>query len=176
MVVSKISMSLGQRGIAIIGALCHLIPFIIMAVHPPHFAAYLVFYVFVGLGNGLLDSAWNAWISDMVGANALMGLLHAFYGFGATVSPIVATNMIGAGLSWWKYYWTLVGAAALELACASLFWTEDARQFRIKNPKAGSSGKSRTTEAISNKVTWIIAIFLFVYMGVEGELPFCDNI
>lgn len=169
-IVSKVSMSLGQRGIAIIGSLCHLISFIVMAVHPPHFAVYLVFYIFVGLGNGLLDAAWNAWIGDMANANALMGLLHAFYGLGAAVSPTIATEMIGAGLGWWNFYWTLVGAAALELACASLFWAEDAQQFRIKNPKSSSSGKSRTSEAISNKVTWMIALFLFVYMGVEGEL------
>ncbi|RYP57045.1 hypothetical protein DL769_009733 [Monosporascus sp. CRB-8-3] len=166
-IISKMSMSVGQRGIAIIGALCHLIPFTVMAVHPPHFAAYLVFYIFVGLANGLLDAAWNAWIGDMVNANALMGLLHAFYGLGATISPTVATNIIGAGLGWWTFYWTLVGAAALELACAAFFWAEDAQQFRIKNPKTSSTGKSRTSEAIRNKVTWMIALFLFVYMGVE---------
>lgn len=169
-IVSKVSMSLGQRGIAIIGSLCHLISFIVMAVHPPHFAAYLVFYIFVGLGNGLLDAAWNAWIGDMANANALMGLLHAFYGLGATISPTVATKMIESGLGWWNFYWTLVGAAAIELGCASLFWAEDGQQFRIKNPKSSSSGKSRTTEAMSNKVIWMIALFLFVYMGVEVSI------
>lgn len=74
-------MTFGQRGIAIIGGLCHLIPFTVMSVHPP-FPVYLTMYVFVGLGNGLIDAAWNAWIGDMVNANALMGVLHAFYGLG----------------------------------------------------------------------------------------------
>lgn len=168
--VSKIHMSLGQRGISIIGSLCHLISFIVMAVHPPHFAAYLIFYIFVGLGNGLLDAAWNAWIGDMVKANTLMGFLHAFYGLGATISPTVATNIIEAGLGWWIFYWTLAGAAVLELSCTALFWGEGAQQYRIKNPKSSATGKSRTSEAISNKVTWIIALFLFVYMGVEGKV------
>ena len=140
-----------------------------MAVHPPHFAAYLVFYVFVGMGNGLLDAAWNAWIGSMANANALMGLLHAFYGLGATVSPTIATSMIGAGVGWWNFYWTLVGAAAVELACASFFWSEDAQQFRNNNPKSESNGKSRTREAITNNTTLMIALFLFVYMGVEGK-------
>lgn len=175
-IVSKVCMSLGQRGIAVIGALCHLIPFIVMAVHPPHFAAYLIFYIFIGLGNGLLDAAWNAWIGDMVNANALMGLLHAFYGLGATISPTVATAIIGSGQGWWTFYWTLVGAAALELACSSLFWAEDAQQFRAKNPKTSSSGKSRTSEALGNKVTWMIALFLFVYMGVEGSIISHSNV
>lgn len=79
--VNKVHMTFGQRGIAIIGPLCHLIPFIVMAVHPP-FPVLLTAYAFVGLGNGLVDSAWNAWVGDMANANALMGFLHSFYGVG----------------------------------------------------------------------------------------------
>lgn len=54
--VNKVHMTFGQRGITIIGPLCHLIPFLVMAVRPP-FPVILVAYVFVGLGNGLLDTA-----------------------------------------------------------------------------------------------------------------------
>jgi fucose permease len=79
--VNKVHMTFGQQGIAIIGPLCHLIPFLVIAVRPP-FPAILVAYAFVGLGNGLIDAAWNSWIGDMVNANALMGFLHAFYGLG----------------------------------------------------------------------------------------------
>lgn len=74
-------MRLGQRGIAVIGPLCHIVPFVIMAAHPPY-VVMLIAYVIVGLGNGLVDAAWNAWAADMVGANALVGLLGAFYGIG----------------------------------------------------------------------------------------------
>lgn len=74
-------MSFGQRGIAIIGPLCHLLPFIAIACHPP-FPVVIVVFAIIGLGNGLIDAAWNAWIGDMANANALMGFLHAFYGLG----------------------------------------------------------------------------------------------
>jgi MFS family permease len=80
-IVNKVLMSLGQRGIAIIGPLCHIIPFVIMAIHPPY-PVMLVAYVIVGLGNGLIDAAWNSWTADMVNANTLMGFLSAFYGLG----------------------------------------------------------------------------------------------
>ncbi|KAF2183790.1 MFS general substrate transporter [Zopfia rhizophila CBS 207.26] len=169
--VNKIHMTFGQRGIAIIGPLCHLIPFLIMAVHPP-FPVYLVVYAFVGLGNGLTDAAWNAWIGDMVNANALMGFLHAFYGLGATVSPTIATGMIKRGLNWWLFYYTLVGGSTIEIVgSVSLFWKENAEQFRINNPKTpGSASGTRTAEAVKNRVVWIIALFLFAYMGVEVSI------
>jgi len=188
--VNKVHMTFGQRGIAIIAPICHLIPFLSMAVHPP-FPVMLVAYAFVGFGNGLIDAAWNAWIGDMANANTLMGLLHSFYGLGyvarvcarrellltttpirATVSPTIATGMIKAGLHWWLFYYTLVGGAALELVgSVSLFWREDATQFRLNNPKTpGSAQGTRTAEAAKSRIVWVIALFLFAYMGVEGTL------
>ncbi|KAM0115828.1 hypothetical protein ACP6JC_007584 [Aspergillus fumigatus] len=81
LVVNKIHMTLGQRGIAIIGPLCHIAPFVIMAIHPP-WPVMLAVYVIVGLGNGLIDAAWNSWVADMANANTMTGLLGAFYGVG----------------------------------------------------------------------------------------------
>ncbi|KAL3460596.1 major facilitator superfamily domain-containing protein [Aspergillus heterothallicus] len=169
--VNKIHMTLGQRGIAVIAPLCHLIPFIIMATCP-RFPVLLVGYAFVGLGNGLLDAGWNAWVGDMINASTLMGLLHAFYGLGATVSPAIATAMIDHGLNWYTFYFIMVGGAALELISSGfLFWPENAARFRENNPKLPGSGKdSRTTEAVKNRVTWVLAFFLFAYMGVEVSI------
>jgi fucose permease len=79
--VNKIHMTFGQRGIAIIAPLCHLVPFIVMAT-VPRFPVLLVAYAFVGLGNGLIDAGWNSWVGDMVNASTLMGLMHACYGLG----------------------------------------------------------------------------------------------
>lgn len=96
-----------------------------------------------------------------------MLMLHALR---ATVSPAIATSMIEHDLKWSTFYFTLVGGSALELITScSLFWPENAERFRTNNPRApGSSGDSRTTEALKNRVTWVLAFFLFVYMGVEG--------
>ncbi|PGG97927.1 hypothetical protein AJ79_09040 [Helicocarpus griseus UAMH5409] len=169
--VNKVHMTYGQRGVAVIGPLCHLVPFLAMAVRPPY-PVMLVAYIFVGFGNGLIDSAWNAWIGDMVNANTLMGFLHAFYGLGATISPTIATSMINSGLNWSLFYYTLVGGAVLELVgSVAMFWSENGERFRINNPKTpGSGNNARTTEAVKHRVTWLIALFLFVYMGVEVSI------
>ncbi|KAH8433075.1 MFS transporter [Aspergillus melleus] len=161
-------MTFGQRGIALIGPLCHLLPFVVMAIHPPY-PVMLVAYIIVGLGNGLVDAAWNSWTADMINANTLMGFLGAFYGLGATLSPTIATEMIKAGLRWNVFYYTLLGGSALELmASVATFWHADATSFRQENRKsADARGDSRTMEAMKSPITWIMAVWLFVYMGVE---------
>ncbi|KAH1488299.1 hypothetical protein LV164_007866 [Aspergillus fumigatus] len=168
LVVNKIHMTLGQRGIAIIGPLCHIAPFVIMATHPP-WPVMLAVYVIVGLGNGLIDAAWNSWVADMANANTMTGLLGAFYGVGATLSPTIATQMIKSGLHWNYFYYTLLGGSVLELLTSvATFWQENAVSYRAKNRRSpDSSGGSRTTEAMKSPITWLIASWLFVYMGVE---------
>lgn len=60
----------------------------------------------------------------------------------------------------------------MELVLGSLtFWRStgaDYRAIHYSNPEA--SEKSRTREALSNKVTWLVAIFLLGYVGVEVSL------
>lgn len=90
----------------------------------------------------------------------------------ATLSPLIATQMIKSGLRWNFFYYTLLGGSVLELLAGStLFWKENAASFRAKNRRSpDSTGGSRTTEAMKSPITWLIAVWLFVYMGVEGAL------
>jgi fucose permease len=99
---------LGQRGVGIIAGLCHMIAYIVAAVHPP-FPVIVVFFVLAGFGNGLADAGWNAWIGNMANANEVLGFLHGFYGLGATIAPLIATSMITKGnLPWYYYYYLMV--------------------------------------------------------------------
>lgn len=75
----RIHYTFGQRGVAIIGPACHLIAYIINCVHPPY-PVLVVAFIFAGLGNGLEDAAWNAWIGNMANANEVLGVLHGIYG------------------------------------------------------------------------------------------------
>ncbi|KAL5366459.1 major facilitator superfamily domain-containing protein [Aspergillus floccosus] len=106
---------------------------------------------------------------DMASANTMMGFLAAFYGLGATLSPMIATQMIKSGIRWNYFYYTLLGGSVLELmASATMFWKENAASFRAKNRRdSDSGGGSRTAEAMKSPITWLIAVWLFVYMGVE---------
>ena len=103
---NAVHLKFGQRGVAFIGPFCHLIAYIVIAVHPPY-PVLVVVFILAGFGNGIEDSAWNAWIGAMANANEVLGFLHAFYGLGATIAPLVATTMITKA-HWPWYYWYYV--------------------------------------------------------------------
>ena len=106
---NSIHLKFGQRGVAIIGPGCHLLAYIVIAVHPPYPVLVFIFML-AGFGNGLADAAWNAWIGNMANPNEVLGFLHAFYGLGAVLSPLIATTMITKGdrLPWYYFYYVMV--------------------------------------------------------------------
>jgi fucose permease len=98
----------GQRGVAIVGPLCHLVSFAVMAAHPPY-PVLIIMFIFVGFGNGLIDAAWCAWIGNMANANEVSGFLQACYALGATVAPLIGTTMFTkGGLEWYSFYYIMV--------------------------------------------------------------------
>lgn len=81
---------------------------LIIALHPPYPVLVIAFMI-AGYGNGLADAAWNAWIGNMEHANEILGFLHGLYGFGAVISPLVATTMVTkANLQWYTFYYVMV--------------------------------------------------------------------
>ncbi|KAF2804813.1 MFS general substrate transporter [Mytilinidion resinicola] len=173
---NAIHLKFGQRGVAFISPGCHLLAYIVIAVHPPYPVLVVIFMV-AGFGNGLEDAAWNAWVGNMANPNEILGFLHAFYGLGATLSPLIATTMItkGKGLPWFYFYYVMIAAAAIELLTSvSAFWGATGAVFRAANPRSTNTKDSRMKEALfrrpSARVTWLCALFLLGYVGIEVAL------
>ena len=158
----------GRRGVAIFGPSCKLIAYIVISCHPPY-PVVVVILASAGIGNGLLDAAWNAWLGTMDHPNQLLGLLHGCYGLGATISPIIGTSMITKGnLPWWNFYYIMAGLVTLELIAGTIsFWSATGRQYRNTNRTDGEH-KGMTRRALKNKVTWICSAFFLAYVGLEG--------
>ncbi|KAI1624515.1 major facilitator superfamily domain-containing protein [Exophiala viscosa] len=131
----------GQRGVAWIMSVSHLVGYTAICVHPPY-PVLVVVYIVVGFGNGLGDSAWNAWIGDMANANEILGFLHGFYGLGGALSPLVATTVVTKKHSpwhWYEFYYLMVGAAAIEVVVlVGAFWKADGPAYRAqRSPASG---------------------------------------
>ncbi|KAJ6183836.1 hypothetical protein N7519_005137 [Penicillium mononematosum] len=155
--------TLGRRGITIIAPTCHAIAFAVISVHPP-FPVLVIMYVLVGLGSGFHNAAWNVWIGNMANSHEVLGFFHGFYGVGATISPLVATTLII------KAGWGMTGAAVIALTYSTAaFWAETGSRYQEENPSFPGRGGafSQTRLALTYKVTWICAIFLFLYGGIE---------
>jgi fucose permease len=186
---NTVHMRFGQLGIAIIGPTCKIIAYVVICVHPPY-PVLPVIFMFAGFGIGLADSGWNAWIGNMQNANEMLGILHGCYGLGAAISPLIATSMVTkAHLLWYNFYYLMVcrfncprflspnlplqvGVAVVELVLSvATFRNATGAVYRAKNPGTHSKeGHSRTREALRNKITWLCAVFLLFYVGVEVSL------
>ncbi|GFP59841.1 hypothetical protein ACSS6W_005040 [Trichoderma asperelloides] len=171
---ARIHVQFGQRGVAIMAPICHLITFAVLASHPPY-PALVVCNAISGFGNGLTDACFCAWIGAMDKANTIQGFLHSCYSLGALFSPLIATSMVvKAGLPWYTYYYIMIGMAGLEfVGLVIFFWDKTGAAYRAEhaseNAEAGAPSAG-TREAMKSKVTWLCALFFFAYMGVEVGL------
>ncbi|KAK7975305.1 kinase-like domain-containing protein [Apiospora arundinis] len=170
--------SVGQRGVAGIASGCHMLAYIIIAIHPPYPVMVIAFMI-AGFGNGLADAAWNAWVGNLDRANEMLGFLHGFYGLGAVLSPLIATNMVAnAKLPWYTFYYIMIGLAGLEIfTSVAGFWTSTAAAYHtsiarqhgeLEGPR-GSLREALVTRP-SARVTWLCALFLLGYVGIEVAL------
>ncbi|RGP62365.1 hypothetical protein FSPOR_9411 [Fusarium sporotrichioides] len=162
---------IGQRGIGVTCGLCHIAAYIIIALHPPYPVLVLA-YSLAGFGNGISDAAWNAWVGNLDKANETLGFLHAFYGIGGVISPLIATNMIAkADLPWYTFYYVMIGLALIELiTCSWAFWSNGPEVYR-QTMDASNEDNQGMKEALFKlpfaRVTWLCAAFLLCYVGVE---------
>ncbi|KAI1436475.1 putative MFS transporter [Xylaria sp. CBS 124048] len=166
----------GRRGVALVASCSHLLAYIVIALHPPY-PVLVIAFALAGFGNGIADAGWNAFIGNMDRANELLGILHGLYGVGAVLSPLIATSMIvKAGLPWFAFYYLMVGLASLEIIITGTgFWKASAREYcesvaaSSGSPSAGGLKEVlfRNPEA---RVSWLCALFLLGYVGLEVAL------
>ncbi|CAG8417324.1 unnamed protein product [Penicillium salamii] len=171
----------GQRGIAIIGTGMHIISYLAATQHPPY-PVLIGIFILSGLGNGIIDASWNAWIGAMDNSSQLMGILHAFYGLGAALAPLTATYVIvSRDWMWYEFYYLMALASAFEFATSvTAFWSATGSVPKIQEsashgddsespetPDTPDVKKNPTLESLGLPSTWIISLFLLVYVGVE---------
>ncbi|WBB69795.1 MFS transporter [Micromonospora sp. WMMD812] len=99
----------------------------------------------LGLGSGAIDSGLNAYAAGAFGPRH-MNWLHAFFGLGVAIGPLIMTAALSLGLAWrWGY--GIVAAAQLALAVAF------ALSVRAWRPRAGRADTSVAPAAVADAVS-----------------------
>ena len=134
----------------------------------PPFLVIVLTLLPLGFGMAILDAGLNTYIAGLPSNTALLNYLHAFYGTGALLGPIVASTILAIGLGWNSVY--VVWAAMSLLLLAGLL-------LAFKDQKATSGGgKQAETKsnvlltALKMRIVWIAALFLLFYVGTEVSL------
>lgn len=122
----------------------------------------------LGLGAGAIDSALNNYVAKQYGPHH-MNWLHAFWGVGATLGPIVFAGSLLATNDWHSGYAHLgfiqLGIVVLLLLSLPLWKVVKVKQspFRIFKKVSGITYASLLKE---HKVRYTFILFLF-YTGIE---------
>lgn len=133
----------------------------------PAWPLLLAFGFLAGLGGGAVDAGLNAYGARHFSARTL-NWLHAFFGLGTTLGPLIVTAVLGSG-NVWRWSYVIVGAA--QLALALTFFLTRRRWVTATAPDGESAAPvpaARTRETLRRPVVWLGMLTFFLYTGVEA--------
>ena len=147
------------------GAILCMVSTFAFSLKPPFLLA-LVTNLFLGFGTGIIDTGFNALISSFPRRTQLLNYLHAFYGAGALLGPLVASAFLFIHWQWNTVYLVWCGLSLLQLiGCLVLL---HAQPLNISIPQIELSHSRNTLGAVLKiGPVWLAILFLFLYIGVE---------
>lgn len=131
--------------------------------------------VLAGLGAGAIDAGLNTYVAANFG-EGLMQWLHASFGVGITLGPVIMTAGLGLFDSWrWGY--VLVGLAQLSLALAFFLTIAMWQQPAPGSAQAAAEPERLLTDyqtplgsTLRRPAVWASLLLFFLYTGIELTL------
>jgi fucose permease len=118
-----------------------------------------------GLGAGAIDAGINAYAAERFSPR-VVSWLHASYGIGATLGPVLMTAVLSARLQW---RWGYAALAGVLLLMSTLFfmmrglWDGRPRGLHADEPAAGATA----LEALAQQRVQLNILLFFLYTGTE---------
>lgn len=125
-----------------------------------------------GLGAGAIDAGLNTYVAANFG-EGLMQWLHASFGIGVTLGPVIMTSGLSF-FSTWRFGYTVVGVAQIALAVCFLF-TLPLLMIRDSASVSASEqhlphDKTPLLETMRQPRVWLSLFMFFLYTGAEVSL------
>ena len=115
----------------------------------------------LGLGNGLGDASGNTWVALNFGPRH-MGMLHAAYGVGASIGPVMMSVFIVV-FDWWRGSFAIVGI--IQLAVLVLLFQK--RNDNTHHSAAHKEAFLTSRVASPRRVTVELVTWFALYVGAE---------
>lgn len=130
----------------------------------PIFPVFLGFAVLIGLGSGAIDSALNYYAAERF-SEAVMNRLHAFFGIGALIGPLIMGAVLDRGATW---RWGYVAVGLILLAMTALFaWTRSLWALGTHEHHDVSAIVAPVREVVRHPLVWLNVALFFFCTGVE---------
>lgn len=139
----------------------------------PAFAGLVVVQVVLGYGIGVLESVLNTYLAQLPGAARRVNWLHAFFGVGALLGPLLATWMLR---SWsWTSVWLVISVLLVPLLVGVLLTFPRPgicapEPGIVAEPGISAPGTVRRgllEATVRDRSVQLGALFLAVYVGLE---------
>ncbi len=129
--------------------------------------------VVAGLGGGAIEVGLNTYIASNH-TDGVMQWLHASYGAGATLGPLLMTLGINS-FNTWRFGYLAVGGLQLALAICFLLTVSSWERPTIAAKSAEKvdrlmNGTAPIGQTLSRPCVWLSMFLFFVYMGMEFTL------
>ncbi|HEU5109951.1 MAG TPA: MFS transporter [Micromonosporaceae bacterium] len=137
-----------------------------IATRPP-FVAFLLAQVLIGYGTGALESVLNAYLAGLPKAATLLNRLHAFFGVGALLGPLLATWMLG--FASWTAVWLALALAGVPLVIgfALAYPGTDPLPGASAEPADGPGRGALLPAALREPGVLLGSALLALYVGLE---------
>ncbi len=118
------------------------------------------------LGRGVAESGFQAYIVALPNSTALTNRLHAFFGVGALLGPLLATWILG--FASWRTVWFVLAAAEVPFVVA-IWATYPRHEVFAPEPPAAHEQRTRGLlhSALRERTVLLGAALLAVYVGLE---------
>lgn len=156
----------GIRAALLLGGGCFIMAALITGLHPS-FGWLVVLQLLGGFGVGQLDGPPNAYLATVSNANARLNRLHAFFGVGALLGPLLAAGLLRVGLPW-QAVWLVLGALCLPLIVGMVVLFPG--RVAIERPVARPEEKGLLRSALGQAAVWLSGTFLMLYVGLEVSM------
>lgn len=118
-----------------------------------------------GLGGGGIDAGLNAYVDEHY-SERVMQWLHASFGIGVTVGPLIMTaSLVNLGL--WRPGYLFVLTLVLLMLVAFIYYRGLWEPPQHKKPEAERTTRPTLSSTLKQPGTWFGTLSFFLYVGAE---------
>lgn len=133
----------------------------------------VLFGVVSAAGSTMVNTGLNTYFATNVGAG-LMNWLHACFGLGGTVGPVMMATVLNMGGSWrWGYLFIALsyGILAAGFGLTLRRWPLAERVPVEANPSLSTEAPAevRSRDALRLPAVWLSIVLFFTFTGMEGS-------
>ena len=155
---------LGNRRFLVLGVVSFLLGVGTLSLMP-QFMVILIMMLPLGFGVAIIDAGLNTYIASMPRNAALLNYLHAFYGIGALLGPLIASTILAIRWGWNTVYILWIGMSLVLLIGFQLVFRE--QNISQREDTATRPESNVLLAALSVPMVWIAALFMLIYVGAE---------